>query len=107
MTTNNPINNEELREQINDFELMAVGLISLRDGGNYTQTEYLDKSKQCKNELLEQILSYISTNYTENYKYDDIFKWLLGEKGDFKIYEPKYSWRTELRQRLHELKKKG
>lgn len=39
--------------------------------------------------------------------YDEIFKWLLGESGDFPRSEPgkRYGFRTELRARLANLRK--
>lgn len=60
--------------------------------------------------LADFILERIQAAQTiEAKKHEDIYKWLLGEAGDFPVSEPgkRYGWRIELRQRLAHLKEKG
>lgn len=58
-------------------------------------------------EAARNLVKFINARDKEiDRQYDDIFKWLLGENGDFLQSEPgkRYNWRSELRKRLQALK---
>lgn len=77
-----------LRESIDDF-------IAEVEQGNQTHEEATEQAMQAFTAAME----------TERKQYDEIFKWLLGESGDFPESLPgtRYNWRPELRKRLAEL----
>lgn len=61
-------------------------------------------------EAKQALTAYVERqNLSERQRYDEIFKWLLGETGEFphSVKGARYNWRSELRNRLAQLKSKG
>lgn len=99
-----PDNTEELSKQLDQVFAYWESEVT----GAPIHWKKSDERKEIDAGYKDQIMQLIEAELTEaNAKHDEIYKWLLGESGDFPLSEPgkRYNWRTELRRRLAELNK--
>jgi hypothetical protein len=97
------MNNDEVIKKIH--ELLAYYGDAVDTHG--WEVDEFDETVTALNNLIAQEINKARSQLEE--QYNDIFMWLLGEKGDFPESIPgkRYGFRTELRAKLAALKAKG